>query len=114
MGFFRNMKITNMAFQITYRGMKLMSDMRKQDPDMAPSGAEAVENIGDELATLSRDFCVSEKERACVLKGLRQGLKALGLSETASQNISALLTQRIMAGTPSSSLGDELSRIMPK
>jgi len=114
MGFFRNMKITNTAFQITYRGMKLMSEMRKQDPDMGPSGAEAIENIGDELATLSRDYCTSEKERSCVLKGLRQGLKALGLSETATQNIAALLTQRIMAGARSSTLGDELSQFMPK
>ena len=99
MGFFRNTKITNMAFQISYKGMKLMSSMRNTDPEMAPSAEEAIENLGDELAVIARDFCFTEKERACVLKGLKQGLKAYGLSQTAILNIVAKLTQRIMAGT---------------
>lgn len=114
MGFFRNIKVKKTAFQITYRGAKLMSEMRKQDPDMGPSAQETFELVGDELATFSRDCCSSEKERSCVLKGLHQGLKALGISETATLNLVAMLTPRILAGAPSSAVGDELSLFTQK
>ena len=114
MGFFQNMKVSNAAFQITTRGAKLMSDLRKQKSEFAPSAQEALEIIGDELATLSRDYCSSEKERSCVLNGLYKGLKAYGISETATLNIVATLTSRIMAGVPHSTLGDELSRFIPE
>lgn len=111
-GLFRNVKITNMAYQIAYDGMRLMSAMKKENPDFAPKANEAIEHLGDELAVLARDACVTEKERSCVLKGLKQGLKAYGLSETATQNIAAMLTSRIMAGKPESELGDELTKII--
>ncbi|BCO30430.1 hypothetical protein TspCOW1_05330 [Thiohalobacter sp. COW1] len=114
MGFFRNIKITNMAFQASYKGMKLMSAMRKSDPDMAPSAEEAIESLGDELAILSREYCTSEKERACLIKGLDQGLKAYGLSQTATLNIVAALTPRIMAGKPGSALSDGMAEIMER
>lgn len=112
MGLFRNIKITNMAYQIVYNGMKLMSAMRKENSDLGPKANEAIEHLGDELAVLARDACTTEKERSCVLKGLEQGLKAFGLSEAATQNIAAMLTPQIMAGKPESVVGNELAEII--
>ncbi len=106
MGFFNNMKITNMAYQVAFRGMKQLSTMGV----WAPDAREAVEILGDSMATLARDTCSTEKERSCVLTGLRRGLRANGISETATQNISAFITSRIMAGKPSS-FSEEIAEV---
>lgn len=112
MGFFRNIKITNTAFQISYKIMKLMSSMRRSDPDIAPNIEQVLENLGDELAIIARDFCLTEKERTYVIKGLKQGLEAHGLSQTTIQNIVTILTHRIMAGAPETDLANEIENYM--
>ena len=112
MGFFRNRQITNYAYQASYKVMKLMSSMRITDAEMTPSAEQAIEALGDELAVIARDYCSTEQERACVIKGLEQGLKAYGLSQTSTLNIVALLTQRVMAGKPDSALTDAVANYM--
>lgn len=112
MGFLRNLKIQKASYDLTMTGLKFFSNLQKSEPDIAPTGPEALESLGDELAILSRDLCENDDERILVIKGLEKALKDYGYRKTSSLKVVAALTLRILAGKPVSGLHDEISDLM--
>lgn len=108
MGLVRNLKIKALASQATSKMMAAASRMRCEEPDEGLGAMECLELIGDQLAIMARDNGLDERERLCVVQGLRHALEGERLSHTARENIIALLTPRIMAATPVSQVADEL------
>ena len=80
----------------------LRRGLRGDLSEFAPSIAETIESVGDELASLARDSCPAETDRRQLIDGLEGALRSLGLSDAAQVHIVSQLAPRIMAGEPAS------------
>jgi hypothetical protein len=102
MGLLRNLKLRNRAYVCAYNSFRFAARLRGDLSEFAPSIAETIQSVGDELASLARDACPSETDRRQLIDGLEGALRALGLSDAAQVHIVSQLAPRIMAGEPAS------------
>jgi hypothetical protein len=100
MGLLKNLKLRNRAFGCAYNSFRFAARLRGDLSEFAPSIAETIQSVGDELAALARDACPSDGERKQLIDGLEGALRALGLSDAAQVHIVSQLAPRIMAGVP--------------
>lgn len=100
MGMLKNLKLRHRAYVCAYNSFRFAARLRGDLSEFAPSIAETLESVGDELAALARDSCPSEGERRQLIEGLEGALRALGLSDAAQVHIVSQLAPRIMAGEP--------------
>ncbi len=100
MGLLKNLKLRHRAYVCAYNSFRFAARLRGELSEFAPSIAETIQSVGDELAALARDSCPTEGERRQLIEGLEAALKALGLSESAQVHILSQLAPRIMAGEP--------------
>lgn len=111
MGLLRNLKLRNRAYVCAYNSFRFAARLRGDLSEFAPSIAETIQSVGDELAAVARDACPSESERRQLIDGLKGALRALGLSDTAQVLIVSQLAPRIMAGEPASGGREAWTRI---
>jgi len=111
MGMLKNMKLRHRAYVCAYNSFRFAARLRGDLSEFAPSIAETIASVGDELAALARDDCPTESERRQLIDGLEAALRALGLSETAQIHIVSQLAPRIMAGEPASVSREAWTRI---
>jgi len=100
MGLLRNLKLRHRAYACTYNSFRFAARLRGDLSEFAPSIAETLHSVGDELAVLARDDCPTDAERRHLIDGLEGALRALGLSEAAQLHIVSQLAPRILAGEP--------------
>jgi hypothetical protein len=111
MGLLKNLKLRNRAFGCAYNSFRFAARLRGDLSEFAPSIAETIQSVGDELAALARDGCPTDGERKQLIDGLEGALRALGLSDAAQVHIVAQLAPRIMAGVPVSAGQQAWTRI---
>jgi hypothetical protein len=111
MGLLRNLKLRHRAYVCAYNSFRFAARLRGELSEFAPSIAETLQSVGDELAALARDNCPNERERRQLIDGLEGALQALGLSETAKVHIVSQLAPRIMTGEPASATKEAWTRI---
>lgn len=111
MSLLKNLKLRHRAYACAYNSFRFAARLRGDLSEFAPSIAETIQSVGDELAALARDGCPTESERKQLIDGLEGALRALGLSETAQVHILSQLSPRIMAGEPASSSKEPWTRI---
>jgi hypothetical protein len=111
MGMLKNLKLRHRAYGCAYNSFRFAARLRGDLSEFAPSIAETLESVGDELAALARDGCPSEAERRQLIDGLESALKALGLSDAAQVHIVSQLAPRIMAGEPASASKEAWTRM---
>lgn len=111
MGMLKNLKLRHRAYACTYNSFRFAARLRGDLSEFAPSIAETLESVGDELAALARDSCPSEHERRQLIGGLESALRALGLTDTAQVHIVSQLAPRIMAGEPANAGREAWTRI---
>jgi hypothetical protein len=102
MGLIKNLKLRNRAYVCAYNSFRFAARLRGDLSEFAPSIAETIHSVGDELAALARDGCPTEVERRQLIDGLEGALRAIGLSDAAQVHIVSQLAPRIMAGEPAS------------
>ena len=102
MGLLKNLKLRNRAYVCAYNSFRFAARLRGDLSEFAPSIAETIHSVGDELAALARDGCPTMNERRQLIDGLEGALRALGLSDAAQIHIVSQLAPRIMAGEPAS------------
>ncbi|HEX7013857.1 MAG TPA: hypothetical protein VF161_13965 [Steroidobacteraceae bacterium] len=98
----KNLKLRHRAYVSAYNSFRFAARLRGDLSEFAPSIAETLQSVGDELAALARDLCPTENERRQLIDGLEGALRALGLSDAAQVHIVSQLAPRIMAGEPAS------------
>jgi hypothetical protein len=101
-GMLKNLKLRHRAYVCAYNSFRFAARLRGDLSEFAPSIAETLESVGDELAALARDSCPTEGERRQLIEGLEGALRSLGLSDAAQIHIVSQLAPRIMAGEPAS------------
>jgi hypothetical protein len=111
MGLLKNLKLRNRAYECTYNSFRFAARLRGDLSEFAPSIAETIQSVGDELAALARDGCPTENERRQLIEGLEGALRALGLSDAAQVHIVSQLAPRIMAGEPARGSKEAWTRI---
>ena len=111
MGMLKNLKLRHRAYVCSYNSFRFSARLRGDLSEFAPSIAETIESVGDELAALARDSCPSEAERRQLIEGLESALRALGLSDSAQVHIVSQLAPRIMAGEPVSASKEAWTRM---
>lgn len=111
MGMLKNLKLRHRAYVCAFNSFRFAARLRGELSEFAPSIAETLQTVGDELAALARDQCPSEQERRQLIEGLESALRALGLSETAQAHIVSQLAPRIMAGEPASASKEAWTRM---
>ena len=111
MGMLKNLKLRHRAYECAYNSFRFAARLRGDLSEFAPSIAETLESVGDELAALARDSCPSEGERRQLIEGLEGALRALGLSDAAQVHIVSQLAPRIMAGEPASASKEAWTRM---
>lgn len=110
-GMLKNLKLRHRAYVCAYNSFRFAARLRGDLSEFAPSIAETLESVGDELAALARDSCPSESERRQLIEGLEGALRALGLSDAAQVHIVSQLAPRIMAGEPASASKEAWTRM---
>jgi hypothetical protein len=110
-GLLKNAKLRHRAYACAYNSFRFAARLRGDLSEFAPSIAETLESVGDELAAHARDSCPTENERRQLIEGLEGALKALGLSEAAQVHIVSQLAPRIMAGEPVSANKEAWTRM---
>src|SRR5690606_17793333 len=78
MGLLRNLKLRHRAYVCTYNSFRFAARLRSDLSEFAPTIAETLASVGDELAALARDDCPTESERRQLIDGLEGALRALG------------------------------------
>jgi hypothetical protein len=111
MGLLRNLKLRNRAYVCAYNSFRFAARLRGDLSEFAPSIAETIQSVGDELASLARDSCPAEGDRRQLIDGLEGALRALGLSDAAQVHIVSQLAPRIMAGEPASATKEAWTRM---
>jgi hypothetical protein len=111
MGLIRNLKLRHRAYVCAYNSFRFAARLRGDLSEFAPSIAETLQSVGDELASLARDDCPSETDRRQLIDGLEGALRALGLSDAAQVHIVSQLAPRIMAGEPASTTKEAWTRM---
>src|SRR6186713_664042 len=111
MGMLKNLKLRHRAYVCAYNSFRFAARLRGDLSEFAPSIAETLESVGDELAALARDSCPNENERRQLIEGLEGALRALGLSDAAQVHIVSQLAPRIMAGEPASASKEAWTRM---
>ncbi len=111
MGLLRNLKLRNRAYVCAYNSFRFAARLRGDLSEFAPSIAETLQSVGDELAALARDACPHETDRRQLIDGLEGALRALGLSDAAQVHIVSQLAPRIMAGEPASASKEAWTRM---
>jgi hypothetical protein len=111
MGLIRNLKLRHRAYVCAYNSFRFAARLRGDLSEFAPSIAETLQSVGDELASLARDACPTENDRRQLIDGLEGALRALGLSDSAQVHIVAQLAPRIMAGEPASTTKEAWTRM---
>jgi hypothetical protein len=107
----KNLKLRHRAHACAYNSFRFAARLRGDLSEFAPSIAETLESVGDELAALARDVCRHQNERRQLVDGLESALRALDLPDTAQVQIVAQLAPRIMAGEPTSARKDTWARM---
>ena len=102
MGMLKNLKLRNRAYACAYNSFRFAARLRGDLSEFAPSIAETLESVGDELAALARRQLID---------GLEAALRALGLSDAAQVHIVSQLAPRIMAGEPASASKEPWTRM---
>ena len=110
-GMLKNLKLRHRAYVCAYNSFRFAARLRGDLSEFAPSIAETLESVGDELAALARDSCPAENERRQLIEGLEGALRALGLSDAAQVHIVSQLAPRIMAGEPASASKEAWTRM---
>jgi hypothetical protein len=110
-GMLKNLKLRHRAYVSAYNSFRFAAKLRGDLSEFAPSIAETLESVGDELAALARDSCPTEGERRQLIDGLEGALRALGLSDAAQVHIVSQLAPRIMAGEPASASKEAWTRM---
>ena len=110
-GMLKNLKLRHRAYVCAYNSFRFAARLRGDLSEFAPSIAETLESVGDELAALARDSCPTENERRQLIEGLEGALRALGLSDAAQVHIVSQLAPRIMAGEPASASKEAWTRM---
>jgi hypothetical protein len=110
-GMLKNLKLRHRAYACAYNSFRFAARLRGDLSEFAPSIAETLESVGDELAALARDSCPTESERRQLIDGLEGALRALGLSDAAQVHIVSQLAPRIMAGEPASASKEAWTRM---
>jgi hypothetical protein len=111
MGMLKNMKLRHRSYVCAFNSFRFAARLRGDLSEFAPSIAETLESVGDELAALARDSCPNEGERRQLIEGLESALRALGLSDAAQVHIVSQLAPRIMAGEPASASKEAWTRM---
>ena len=111
MGMLKNLKLRHRAYECAYNSFRFAARLRGDLSEFAPSIAETLQSVGDELAALARDSCPNESERRELIDGLEGALRALGLSDAAQVHIVSQLAPRIMAGEPASASKEAWTRM---
>ena len=78
MGMLKNLKLRHRAYVCAYNSFRFAARLRGDLSEFAPSIAETLESVGDELAALARDSCPSESERRQLIEGLEGALRHVG------------------------------------
>ena len=86
-GMLKNLKLRHRAYECAYNSFRFAARLRGDLSEFAPSIAETLQSVGDELAALARDSCPNESERRQLIDGLEGALRALGLSDAAQVHI---------------------------
>jgi hypothetical protein len=110
-GMLKNLKLRHRAYECAYNSFRFAARLRGDLSEFAPSIAETLQSVGDELAALARDSCPNESERRQLIDGLEGALRALGLSDAAQVHIVSQLAPRIMAGEPASASKEAWTRM---
>jgi len=111
MGLLKNLKLRNRAYACAYNSFRFAARLRGDLSEFAPSIAETVESVGEELAGLARDACPTEADRRHLIDGLEGALRALGLAEAAQTHIVSQLAPRILTGEAGSGTKEAWTRI---
>jgi hypothetical protein len=96
----KNMKLRHRAYACAYNSLRFDARLRDDASEFAPTLADTIDNVGDELATLARDACAHEGDRRHIISGLEAALRAIGLSERAQVMVVSRLAPRIISGEP--------------
>lgn len=111
MAILKNFRLRHRAYACAYNSFRFAVRLRGDLSEFAPSLAETLQSVGDELAALARTDCRNDAERRQLIDGLEAALKALGLSDATLASFVAELTPRIMAGQPAGISGEPWTRI---
>jgi len=86
------------ARQSVLNALRFAERLRRQNSEFAPTYADTINNIGDELATMSREACRDAAERRALLAGLLSAFQRMYRSNPAlAQSIARRLAPRILA-----------------
>ena len=89
------------ARQSVLNALRFAEGLRRRNSEFAPSYADTIENIGDELAIMARDTCRNDAERRALLAGLMAAFQRMYRSNnTLAPRIVRRLAPRILAGQP--------------
>lgn len=111
MGMLKNHKLRHRAHVCAFNSLRFTARLRGQLSEFAPSLAETLQTVGEELAAIARDECANEQERRQLIEGLKSALRALELSEAARAHIVSQLEPRIMAGETTRTTAEAWTRI---
>jgi hypothetical protein len=85
------------ARQSVLNALRFAERLRRQNSEFAPSYAETINSIGDELAILARDVCRNDAERRALLAGLLSAFQRMYRGNPAlAQRITRRLAPRIL------------------
>jgi hypothetical protein len=92
--------------------LRFAERLRKQNSEFAPSYADTINNIGDELAILSRETCRNDAERRALLAGLLSAFQRMyrGNPDLA-QRIARRLAPRILTANSAQEPSSAWTRI---
>jgi hypothetical protein len=89
--------IKHRARRAVLNALRFAERLRKHDSEFAPSYAQTIEGIGDELALLAREICRTEAERRALLDGLFSAFESMYDGNLAlAQRITLRLSPRVL------------------
>jgi hypothetical protein len=92
--------------------LRFAERLRKQNSEFAPSYADTINSIGDELAILSRETCRNDAERRALLAGLLSAFQRMYRGNPAlAQSITRRLAPRILTANSAQEPGSAWTRI---
>jgi hypothetical protein len=101
MSLLKNVLLQHRARNATLHALRFAERLRKRDSEFAPTYRDTLENIGDELAIMARDLCVSERERRALLSGLMSALRRMYRADPEfAQRVTRRLAPRVLAARP--------------
>lgn len=100
------------ARQSVLSALRFAERLRRENSEFAPTYADTINSIGDELATMARDACRNAEERRALLAGLMAGFQRMYRSNaTLPPRIARRLAPKIMAAQTNQTIASPWMKI---